>query len=696
MATGTRTALFLTILSVLLVLITMVVVLWKTFISKGVKVVEYKLDFQLPNAETLANAKQPVIYFASESGNAEEYANNFAQSIKDTIGTIPVKNLSDFEPNDFIVRRVCIFIVSTFGDGESPENARSFDHFIQKSAENAQFSLQHMQIAVFGLGDSSYAQYNEMAKRLHKNLITLGATEICPLGMGDASQDSKGMFSNWTSKHLIPLLPHAIAYVRKNLGFGSQLSQIGGEDEAPLEIVFAPTESEILRMYPSAGSFNLPLGLKGFNMTTKFFFEAPEAVVQSVIEVRSGANEAANETTKRVTFGLPPNFRGKYSTAGTLDILPQNDPSLVNLFVKYISLPEGVSLQSILAFNNNSDSHLPPAPHPFPSPISVSSALGKYVDLTFPLDSESLSLLSPFVSAPSERANLDLLSSKPSLYAKAITDPKLTLLEMLESFFPSIQIPLLDFLMIIPKMKVRSYSISSSPFVSPASISLTINKETTHHVHVKNLPLYIQVLENNGLTVFPCATLSSSDRILKGVASSFFTNAQQALNQSVLFKIKDSAFKMPTDGTSPILLLAAGSGLAPILSILEELSTRGRAHPKIKTKNPTTLIFGCRHPEKDLLSKPLLDQWEADDTLSRVHFAFSRVEGKDKIYVQDRIRLESEEIRNFLMKEEKKCMVMICGSPSMGKSAEEALREVVGHSVIDEMKISGRYQVEFF
>lgn len=699
MTTSTPYALLYTVVSVTLVAVSVLVVAWMTFFARGATIIEFKLDIQSPNEETHRKAKQPVIYFASESGNAESYAKNIVNAIKDTIGNVPVMNLADFDPNDFIVRRIAIFVVSTFGDGESAENARSFDNFLCKAAKSSQFSLSHMKIAVFGLGDSSYTQYNAMAKRTRENLLLLGATEFIDLGLGDASKDSKQMFLTWMNSHLIPRLPSVIADIRRRMGFASQMSQIGGQDEAPLELVFASSEKEILPL--SNGSIGLPSGLKGYDMTTRFFFDGSQGSIDEIHEIRVKANEAVHETTKHVSISLPPALRGKYVTAGTMDVLPLNDTAAVDAMISILSplLPDGVDDNSFIAFKNvqNTETmYLPPAPHPFPSPLSIRDALTRYLDLSAAPDADILSQFEPFLANPSEAANVRLLVSRPQIYSKLISEPELSFVEVHQIFLSSLKIPFVDFLRISPKMKVRSYSISSTPILNPSEVHLTITKDTKIPNTPFNLSKFISDLAANGIFASPSqipSSLLSPSRLLKGVASSFLTSAS-SLHTNVLFRVKDSAFRIPADSTSPIILLAAGSGLAPIRAIMAELSVR-----KGNKKNPVVLFFGCRRPDEDMLCEPEIKRYLLDGTLKAFYPAFSRVEGQRKTYVQDRILQEAEELKAFMQMDNeqiKKRYIMVCGAPEMANAAEDSLRDVLGNNNIEGLKKNGCFQVEFF
>ena len=77
-----------------------------------------------------------------------------------------------------------VFFVSTTGQGSAPDNMKkSWSVLLRKQLPSNSLSASH--VAVFGLGDSSYAKFNFPAKKLHARLLQLGAQPMLPLGLGD-------------------------------------------------------------------------------------------------------------------------------------------------------------------------------------------------------------------------------------------------------------------------------------------------------------------------------------------------------------------------------------------------------------------------------------------------------------------------------------------------------------------------------
>ena len=90
---------------------------------------------------------------------------------------------------------IVVLIVSTTGDGEVPSCMIAFWKFLlQKHLSST--SLSSVEVAVFGLGDSSYEKYNAAARRLTMRIKQLGAKELLPLGLGD-DQHAHGYFTGY-------------------------------------------------------------------------------------------------------------------------------------------------------------------------------------------------------------------------------------------------------------------------------------------------------------------------------------------------------------------------------------------------------------------------------------------------------------------------------------------------------------------
>jgi sulfite reductase alpha subunit-like flavoprotein len=62
--------------------------------------------------------------------------------------------------------------------------------------------LHGVQYAVFGVGNSMYLTYNAMGKFVDARLQAVGAVRLCPLGLGDVSNDIDDAFAKWEAQLL--------------------------------------------------------------------------------------------------------------------------------------------------------------------------------------------------------------------------------------------------------------------------------------------------------------------------------------------------------------------------------------------------------------------------------------------------------------------------------------------------------------
>ena len=95
-------------------------------------------------------------------------------------------------------------------------------------------------------------------------------------------------------------------------------------------------------------------------------------------------------------------------------------------------------------------------------------------------------------------------------------------------------------------------------------------------------------------------------------------NFRLFLNRSV----KD-AFRPPQDPTVPIIMIGAGTGLAPFRGFLQDRQNTGLKSAAKEGVSNTHLFFGCRYPDHDYLYKEELEQFVEDGTLDQLHIAFS-------------------------------------------------------------------------
>lgn len=81
---------------------------------------------------------------------------------------------------------VLIFVTSNTGDGDPPDNSSKLWRYLRRQKQKDY--LAHAKIAVLGLGDTNYTNFNNSAIRLEKKAKELGATVFYEKGMADDAE----------------------------------------------------------------------------------------------------------------------------------------------------------------------------------------------------------------------------------------------------------------------------------------------------------------------------------------------------------------------------------------------------------------------------------------------------------------------------------------------------------------------------
>jgi sulfite reductase (NADPH) flavoprotein alpha-component len=152
-----------------------------------------------------------------------------------------------------------------------------------------------------------------------------------------------------------------------------------------------------------------------------------------------------------------------------------------------------------------------------------------------------------------------------------------------------------------------------------------------------------------------------------GVTSSYF--AERAGSDSVvpIYAQSNPHFRLPDDNHAPILMIGAGTGVAPYRAFLQEREA-GEA------RGQSWLVFGERNFETDFLYQTEWQAYLKDGLLSRMNVAFSR-DGAEKTYVQHRLLEHARDVYGWL---QDGAHLYVCGdASSLAPSVQAALLTIV-------------------
>lgn len=251
---------------------------------------------------------------------------------------------------------------------------------------------------------------------------------------------------------------------------------------------------------------------------------------------------------------------------------------------------------------------------------------------------------------------------KASKEASSTTDRRPSVLQLLK-YCRSIKLPLDKLATMLPPLRPRQYSISSSPLADPTSLKLTWSLIT--HAAPASLP---------------------EERPTRGLASHYLTNLKAGNTLKCMVRRGNPRFKPvdPSATSTPMIMICAGSGIAPFRAFIEHRFELLRRQPGHKPPAPAILYAGYRGPEQALYGSEL-KAWQAAGVVD-VRYAYTRRGGETGLQgqvaarqtVQDRIWAERDE---FWRLWEDGAKVYVCGGRGVSHGVREVVRRIYKEQV---------------
>jgi len=173
-----------------------------------------------------------------------------------------------------------------------------------------------------------------------------------------------------------------------------------------------------------------------------------------------------------------------------------------------------------------------------------------------------------------------------------------------------------------------------------------------------------------------------------GLGSGLLTHSL-ALNHNVNARIKRNVVAHINDTSCPLILIAAGSGIAGIRA---QLAKRALC----KNAGPVWIIFGERHPQYDNILHQTLAPFHLSSCIQKTSVIYSQASADcdNKGYVQHLLINQSSAVRQFLGD---KGQLYVCGRfAGMGQGVDAALHRILGQAGHRKLSEQHRYHRDLY
>jgi cytochrome P450 / NADPH-cytochrome P450 reductase len=468
-------------------------------------------------------------------------------------------------------------IITASYEGQPPDNASQFVKWL----EMLDGGLDGVEYAVFGCGHSEWVSTFQRIPNLVDELMEKhGGKRLAQRGFANAAEgEIFGSFDTWTHASLWPAVAPSSA----------------GDPQA------VPTLE--VEMSTQDRSSYLRQDVKPGKVVAAKVLTAPGEPVKRHLEVK-----------------LPEDMT--YETGDYLAVLPLNPRENVRRVQRHFELPSDATL----TIKPGAATFLPTG-----VTLSVEDLLKGFVELSLPATKRDVEVLVRMCKHEAKKSSLQTYADND------LNEKHISILDLLEQN-PSIEIAFSTFLSMLPALRPRYYSISSSPLADLSTCVITYG--IIHEAAKSGLGNYI------GVTGAYLSGLKAGDEVLVSVRAT------------------NKYFHIPADcEKTPLLMFAAGSGLAPFRGFIQERAQQIAAGRKLA---PALLFLGCRSPTKDRLYGKEMDKWAQAGAVD-IRYAFSREPEKSEgcRYVQDRMLKDAKDVRR-IFREGAKCFTCSGPGPSEG------------------------------
>ena len=368
-------------------------------------------------------------------------------------------------------------------------------------------------------------------------------------------------------------------------------------------------------------------------------YDARPARVRANRELISALNgKPADRSTRHLEITLPAGTA--YAAGDHLGVLPRNGIDVIRRVMVRFGLDAGQYVTIIPT--SGAHTHLP-----IDEPVPLLGVLGSCVELQDVATRADIATMARHTDDPAQKAALEELTgdddASQERYRTEVSTTNRSVLDLLEAF-PECALPFAEYLDLLPPLRPRYYSISSSPLLGADVCSITAG--------------VLRAPARSGAGTFT------------GVCSTHLAALPVDGTVFVFVRQPTIAFRPPENPHTPMVMIGAGTGLAPFRGFLQERAAqRAQGVPVARS----LLFFGCRTPDVDVLYGDELRAYQ-EQGLAHVEIAYSRPADGPGRYVQDAVLDCGDAVWELLQRE---AAVFVCGNAAtIGPGVRSALTRI--------------------
>ena len=364
--------------------------------------------------------------------------------------------------------------------------------------------------------------------------------------------------------------------------------------------------------------------------------------VATVVSNCELADMSAGAAKRHVEVRLPTDC--EYTSGDYLVIQGRNsEESVRRVMVRF-----GIGEQDVMSVKANKKTFLPK------HPVMVYHFLRDNVDLAAPITKRQLVRLTWWAKEGSEeRKELEKMQDD-SQYGELL-EKRHSVIDTLERV-PGLHLPFGVYVDLLQPLTPRPYSISSSP-LEPKN---NVDNKGQH-----------AVIASVTIDVFR-ASAWSGHGTFHGVASSYLADRQPGDRIGCFVRSTNVGFRLPANPETPVIMLAAGTGIAPMRAFIQERAAI--KHAGVRKLGAALLFFGCRHPDRDYLYRTELAAWEREGVVEVIP-CFSKPGGGQKgRHVPDALWEDRERVWDLFNNEGRS---YLCGcAAKLGRRSAQRCRRI--------------------